>query len=265
MSNEQPSSRLDEAIDLAVRRIAAVDPEPGLAGRVRTRLAAPSRHPPGFAFRWAAAASVLAVVVLAVMTMPRERRGDPAGLATGAERASRDVPRAAEPGAPRAAAAAPPMEGKLERRAPQGSAAAERVRPPDAGSGDTLTRKADGGDIQAMAMAPPPAADPASPAAAKRSMAADAAAPERRAAAAVAATPIVGADQSLADSPRMMVAATPRVETGLSRLAQESDAVAAVAASSSAPDRLEIKMLSMPRLRIEPLQVTPIPTVERLP
>ncbi len=74
MSRHQPAD-MDEAIDRAVRRMVAVAPRPGLDGRVRARLAAaPARRVTGL--RLATAVAALAIVVLILTTLPRERRED---------------------------------------------------------------------------------------------------------------------------------------------------------------------------------------------
>jgi hypothetical protein len=68
MSNHQPGSRLDAAIDRAVRHIMDTAPPPGLRRRVLARIQAPA---PGTAFAWwprlGFAAAAMAAVLLAIV------------------------------------------------------------------------------------------------------------------------------------------------------------------------------------------------------
>jgi hypothetical protein len=63
-------SRLDRAIDRAVREMMQVDPAPGLRRRVLSRINAPVEHRTFPALRYGFAAAALAVVVLSFTLLP---------------------------------------------------------------------------------------------------------------------------------------------------------------------------------------------------
>ncbi len=125
MSRHQPAD-MDEAIDRAVRRMVAVAPRPGLDGRVRARLAAaaPARRVTGL--RLAPAVVALAIVVLILNTLPRERREDAGAAAVHRSDASAAppqswtvVPRQSQEAVPEAEVAAssePPAAGVAAAR-----------------------------------------------------------------------------------------------------------------------------------------------------
>jgi hypothetical protein len=70
---DRPASPLDRAIDRAVRRIMHVDPPAGLRRRVLSRLEPRAARRALFLPRYALAAAALAILVLSVMFMGKDR------------------------------------------------------------------------------------------------------------------------------------------------------------------------------------------------
>ena len=133
-SGPETDSPLDRAIDRAVRRMVALDPPPGLGRRVLSRIDRPDTSRWTAFPRLAAGAAVLAMLVLAVLLVPRS----PEPLAPVSDAVAPSQPSAAERPAvskaepPAVSGVEPPAVSKVERPAVSGvePPAVSGVEPP---------------------------------------------------------------------------------------------------------------------------------------
>jgi hypothetical protein len=129
---------VDAAIDRAVRDLMAVDPRPGLAGRVRARLDAP-RRAIITAPRLAAVAAVSVALVLMMLTFrksPAPRPAETAAVVTTAPRTVGPEPLKPTPRAEPPSAGAPPAS--VTQAAPAPDVRERRVQAASVDSAETL-------------------------------------------------------------------------------------------------------------------------------
>ena len=118
-------SRIDEAIDRAVRELTHHDPRPGMRRRVLAAIDAPARRSAAVA-RLTLAAAVLAALVLAVLILRKDAAPEPTPVV-----ATHTTPPAAEPSSALAPALAPaPAPAPAPALAPASAPTAAPARAP---------------------------------------------------------------------------------------------------------------------------------------